>query len=313
MIPSILGTLAVITAGVGLALTLVFASPLFLTLMLASVAFALVAGAVYLSAKHKPETDPEQVLTRNFRQLPEDKVTANFLSFFPHNLWQNKYKPSLYLALPEDTSMPYSYLFPVLYKSNKPTTHSSVTTSHRGVLANMIGPDVNTINENANALSETLYSFFNSYEEGDREWMLSTAGGDTSHSYPFAPTETRLGSVTMSNHVPPQEKPRCPQFLAHVRGPWVSDFIHDSDQGLGRYFLRAKESYLELLNTASQTHSSLLMVPLFSALDNNALLDSPDTRRLFGDTCLAALVEAVNEFALSNKDSTRLTVCLQQH
>lgn len=312
-VPMILNALVLVTAGVGVALALVFANPLFLTLMVASVAFALLACVVYMSAAQKPETNTQALLQANYREVPDDKVKANFLCATPHTLWQNKCNPSFYLAIPTTTTTPYTHLLPVLYKSNKPTSHNSVTSSHKGLLTNPVGPNTNVVDPHANPLSEDIHSFMVSYNGGQREWLLAAVDDlSTQNPKPFAPTEVRTVSVTMHDHVPPPLRPHCPSYLTHVRGPHISDFITEKN-GDTHYYWRAYFSYMELLEEALKLHSTIVSLPLFSALEMDGADDIPGATRPHDALCLAALVSAMNDFALSNKSNKRLLVNLQYY
>lgn len=313
---SILSALAIGTAAAGITLAIVLGSPVFAALAIASVLFAGVAILVYKQLTQKADGDWIQALDQDFRALPATVADANFviepgaqLSFY-----QNKKNPGVKLGMREDVSG-FSIKFSALPRSNTART----VTSQRGITFNAVPPAPQTqiaiTTNQARALVKELTKL------GEHSnWGAAQYQGQTSIISPFAPTEARSTPLNIKNSksIPLLEKEKYPERIGHIRGPKLDEFSGSDQDVINGYYNRALYAYESCIKEAIEKECSIISVPLFSSVyELDAKNDVPQKNKNYewmlgcNNLCKKALVEAVNNAALSNPNSLKLLILLQ--
>ncbi|BAE81557.1 hypothetical protein [Chlamydia felis Fe/C-56] len=314
---SILGALAVGTAVAGITLAIVLGSPALAALAVASVLFAGIAVLVHKHLTQKADGNWSQALDINFRELPPQFINANFVVTpgATFSFYQNKKNPQVKLGIQEDSLSGFSLKFLALPRSNTART----VTGQKGIAFNILLPSPQTsISLNTNQ----AHAFFSTLTKHNQHhlWSASQYQGQTSIRQPFAPTEVRSTKLDIKNKtsIPLSEKETYPAFIGHARGLKLEEFSGENEQVMNNYYNRALFTYENCLKEAIEKGCSVVSVPLFSSVCELHLKDKRPKQNhnyewLLGcnHLCKKALIEAVNNIALSNPNSLKLLVLLQ--
>ncbi|WP_201456699.1 hypothetical protein [Chlamydia sp. 17-3921] len=306
----ILGTLATITCVLGVALSVVFANPVFLIFFIATALFTVVAAITYLHLTAKTSSDWEKSLENYFNKIPAQAVLRNFITKQgDFTFYQVKANPKFNLGIQGDYKLAFS---PALLA----TIRGVKAPGREGMIFNVVDPKEGKISNVATNLSSILYSTAMKYGDWHR---CDTRGLSTKAPEPFLPTEARFTQYTEFTKTLPQinNKEQIPSHLGHVRGPSLDEFPQQDENAAEGYYHRALLAYEEALEAAVQAKVVVVALPLFSSTYEVPQQDkSPQKGRIYewpmecNLFCKKALIEAVHNTA-QKYPTSQLLVLLQ--
>lgn len=313
LITTCLTILALGAAAAGTALTVIFASPAFLALMVVAVLFAIVACVAYKGLALKAKESWQTELNNYFKTVPDSVAATNFVDTQGSSFWQNKFKPNVYLALPHNLSTgndgPYSLKLPVTHKMN-PLSGAS---SKNGVIVNSVNPNSNCLDTDGTPISKDLFAAMSQLTDGVEDWNKSIG---SPQAEPFQPLEVRIAGLGKStSHLSSSEKNVYPKAIFHIRAPQLDDFQGKDEELESKYYYGLKMAYTALLERAAQLQSDTLTLPLFSAVNETepTLAAHNFSAHKADCLCLAALISSVQDIATSGNIKGRMLIVVQKH
>lgn len=304
---SLLITLSLGAAVAGTTLSIVFATPIFVTLILASVLFAISAYASYKLLTPPPsiQFDWTKKLNDQFIPLPDKTVSAYFVAPYQYgSFYQNKWNPNIVLTMPRNNHAPYMTLFPVKHRDAP-----SRPLNHHGIIVNPIHPSIQNVQASSSPLSTTIHHFLEAYPSGNKEWSYGKykPHSDGTLQQTFLPTEVRLTPITTRDFATQHKKDNHPTYILHARGPSLEEFHGNEQSVLHRYYQNAKETYKNILEEAVSVRSTILLLPLFSSVYDNTNT-SGINQTTADDLCMSAMLDAINDLAQTDQNSEMLII-----
>ncbi|EPP37780.1 hypothetical protein BOKEGFJH_00053 [Chlamydia avium] len=317
-IVSLLSTLAIGVGIAGITLTATLGSPIFLSLLIASVLFASVAILAYINLTKNADGNWLESLDLYFRQLPGHAVSAQFTPSRRTKVscYQSKANPGVKLMIQEDPAPPFQLPLLAIPKTWK---HRG-SAPHHSILFNAVdNNDDNTINLIGTNQGGALFAAFTRYHKTN-ELRACQYTDNSLTPTPFSPTEVRTCQLSVNEvpDLPASLKQTIPTHLGHARGPKIEDFYGDDQEVKNKYYERALITYGKCIDEAIKQGCSVISLPLFSSvyeLDARSFFPKPGkdyTSPLeCQNLCKKALVEAVQSAALRYPISKKLLVILQ--
>lgn len=261
----------------------IYLSPVFASLILATVLLSIAALAAHHWVSQRMPKNWIHLLTSYFHKLSAATAANSFECFGNHlTVWQHRHNDNMYLAIPRYTDeIPYSLFLPVLYRATLLNRRNYLK-----FLVNPIHPHQPYIDCQSNPSSQAIYA------------SLSINQQQQQSSHPFLPTETRITPMISPPSMPQKKRLRSPNFLIHTRGPMLSECTGTKQEITNQYYLRALLSYKNILKQTVGTQSlHTVVVPLFSFVyeknDDFSIIDPIAAEQL----CLSALIQAMNSLA----------------
>lgn len=302
---SVLSFLAIGIGVTGMTLAVVLGSPVFLSLLIASVLFATVAVIAYKYLTKTPDGDWKKSLSLYFRQYPSQKIELTFdlLSACKISYYQNKANPGIKLIIQEDPHVPFQLPLLAIPKNHKPKTLL------QSIAFNAVSNDSEgMISTETNQARVFFSTFINCHKAF--EWYQCQHVDGSQNITPFEPTEVRSCPITLQ--APPSLQKYMPTRLGHVRGPTIQDFSkYHSEKTKNYYYDRALIAYEKCIDEALEHNCSIITLPLFSSVyELNTVHPKPTYCQ---DLCKQALIEAIQAAALKypNVRTHQLLIILQ--
>lgn len=309
---SVLSFLALGIGVTGITLALILGSPVFLSLLIASVLFATVAVIAYKHLTKTPDGNWKESLSLYFREHPSQKIglTFDLLSACAVSYYHNKTNPGIKLIIQKDPNVPFQLPLLAIPKNHKSDTPL------QGIAFNAVSNDskgmISTETNQARAFFSTFIDCHKTFE-----WYQCQYIDDSQDIIPFKPTEVRSCPITL--HTTPgltsSVQQHMPTHLGHVRGPTTKDFSkYHPDKMRNYYYDRALIAYEKCIDEALEHNFSIITLPLFSSVyELNAAHPNLLQPTYCQDLCKQALIEAIQAAALKypNARTHQLLIILQ--